>query len=44
VADGFSRLGCKGLLSGSGSVIADLHVALWRAVQENDLAGPVQLK
>ena len=31
-------LGCNGLLSGSGSVIADLQVALWRAVQANDLA------
>jgi 4-hydroxy-tetrahydrodipicolinate synthase len=31
-------LGCKGLLSGSGSVIADLQAALFRAVQENDLA------
>ena len=31
-------LGCNGLLSGSGSVIADLHVALWRAVQKKDLA------
>lgn len=31
-------LGCSGLLSGSGSVIADLHVRLWRAVQRNDLA------
>ena len=31
-------LGCNGLLSGSGSVIADLQVALWQAVQENDLA------
>ncbi len=30
-------LGCNGLLSGSGSVIADLHVALWQAVQANDL-------
>jgi 4-hydroxy-tetrahydrodipicolinate synthase len=30
-------LGCKGLLSGSGSVIADLHVRLWRAVQANEL-------
>ena len=30
-------LGCHGLLSGSGSVIADLHVALWRAVQADDL-------
>lgn len=31
-------LGCKGLLSGSGSVIADLQVALWQAVQAGDLA------
>jgi 4-hydroxy-tetrahydrodipicolinate synthase len=31
-------LGCAGLLSGSGSVIADLHAQLWRAVQANDLA------
>jgi 4-hydroxy-tetrahydrodipicolinate synthase len=31
-------LGCKGLLSGSGSVIADLHARLFRAVQANDLA------
>jgi 4-hydroxy-tetrahydrodipicolinate synthase len=30
-------LGCDGLLSGSGSVIADLQVAIWRAVQANDL-------
>jgi 4-hydroxy-tetrahydrodipicolinate synthase len=30
-------LGCNGLLSGSGSVIADLQVALWQAVQANDL-------
>ena len=30
-------LGCDGLLSGSGSVIAGLHVALFRAVQEGDL-------
>ena len=30
-------LGCGGLLSGAGSVIADLQVALWRAVQEKDL-------
>ncbi len=26
-------LGCNGLLSGSGSVIPELHVALWQAVQ-----------
>jgi 4-hydroxy-tetrahydrodipicolinate synthase len=31
-------LGCGGLLSGAGSVIADLQVALWRAVQAKELA------
>ena len=31
-------LGCKGLLSGSGSVIADLQAQLFAAVQRNDLA------
>lgn len=31
-------LGCDGLLSGSGSVIADLQCALFNAVQANDLA------
>jgi 4-hydroxy-tetrahydrodipicolinate synthase len=31
-------LGCNGLLSGSGSVIADLQTALFRAVQADDLA------
>ena len=31
-------LGCNGLLSGSGSVIADLQAQLHRAVQANDLA------
>ncbi|MFZ2737567.1 MAG: dihydrodipicolinate synthase family protein [Burkholderiaceae bacterium] len=31
-------LGCNGLLSGSGSVIADLQMALFNAVQNNDLA------
>ena len=31
-------LGCNGLLSGSGSVIADLQARLFRAVQTNDLA------
>lgn len=31
-------LGCNGLLSGAGSVIADLQVALFRAVQNDDLA------
>ena len=30
-------LGCHGLLSGSGSVIADLQAQLFRAVRENDL-------
>jgi 4-hydroxy-tetrahydrodipicolinate synthase len=30
-------LGCDGLLSGSGSVIADLQARLFRAVQGNDL-------
>ena len=30
-------LGCAGLLSGSGSVIADLQVALFKAVQAGDL-------
>jgi 4-hydroxy-tetrahydrodipicolinate synthase len=31
-------LGCNGLLSGSGSVIADLQSQLFRAVRANDLA------
>ncbi|MBL28129.1 MAG: dihydrodipicolinate synthase family protein [Rhodospirillaceae bacterium] len=31
-------MGCQGLLSGAGSVIADLQVELWRAVQDKDLA------
>jgi 4-hydroxy-tetrahydrodipicolinate synthase len=31
-------LGCNGLLSGAGSVVADLHVQLFRAVAANDLA------
>jgi 4-hydroxy-tetrahydrodipicolinate synthase len=31
-------LGCNGLLSGSGSVVPDLHAELFRAVQANDLA------
>lgn len=31
-------MGCNGILSGSGSVHADLHVALWEAIQANDLA------
>src|SRR5262245_3433005 len=36
-------LGCRGLLSGSGSVIADLQAALWQAVQANDLARARQI-
>jgi 4-hydroxy-tetrahydrodipicolinate synthase len=36
-------LGCNGLLSGSGSVIADLQAALFRAVQGNDLAAARRL-
>jgi 4-hydroxy-tetrahydrodipicolinate synthase len=31
-------LGCNGILSGSGSVIAQLQVALWEAIQADDLA------
>lgn len=31
-------LGCDGLLSGAGSVIADLQMALWRAISAKDLA------
>jgi 4-hydroxy-tetrahydrodipicolinate synthase len=31
-------LGCDGLLSGAGSVIADLQAALWRAIEAKDLA------
>lgn len=30
--------GCKGLLSGAGSVVADLQVAMFEAVQRGDLA------
>jgi 4-hydroxy-tetrahydrodipicolinate synthase len=36
-------LGCNGLLSGSGSVIADLQAALFRAVEANDLAAARRL-
>ena len=36
-------LGCNGLLSGSGSVIADLQAELFRAVQANDLAAAKRL-
>ena len=31
-------VGCNGLLSGAGSVIADLQARLFRAVQDEDLA------
>jgi 4-hydroxy-tetrahydrodipicolinate synthase len=34
---GSLALGCDGLLSGAGSVIADLQVALFKAMQDNDL-------
>lgn len=36
-------LGCDGLLSGAGSVIVDWQVALWRAIQQNDLAAARQI-
>src|SRR5580704_16135995 len=36
-------LGCNGLLSGSGSVIADLQAQLFRAVQAGDLAAARRL-
>jgi 4-hydroxy-tetrahydrodipicolinate synthase len=36
-------LGCNGLLSGSGSVIADLQAKLFRAVRANDLATARQI-
>ena len=31
-------MGCGGVLSGAGSVAADLQAALWQSVQANDLA------
>src|SRR5438045_4160092 len=37
-------LGCNGLLSGSGSVIADLQARLFRAVKENDLQKAKELQ
>ena len=37
VADGLARAGLQRLLSGAGSVIADLQVELCRAVQANEL-------
>ncbi|WP_425419374.1 dihydrodipicolinate synthase family protein [Oricola indica] len=35
---GSLALGCDGLLSGAGSVIADLQVALFKAIKNDDLA------
>lgn len=35
---GSLAMGCDGLLSGAGSVIADLQVALWNAIEKGDLA------
>jgi 4-hydroxy-tetrahydrodipicolinate synthase len=36
-------LGCNGLLSGSGSVIADLQAQIFQAVQDNDLSAAKRL-
>ena len=36
-------MGCNGLLSGSGSVIAELQARLYRAIQADDLAGAREL-
>ncbi|MGP1678309.1 MAG: dihydrodipicolinate synthase family protein, partial [Burkholderiales bacterium] len=36
-------MGCNGLLSGSGSVIADLQARLYRAIQADDLVGAREL-
>src|SRR5262249_59428075 len=36
-------MGCSGLLSGSGGVIADLQTALFQAVRANDLARAKQV-
>ena len=37
-------LGADGVLSGHGSLVVDLHVELWRAVEKQDLArGPAHL-
>ena len=36
-------LGCKGLLSGSGSVIADLQLQLFKAIEAKDLAAAQKL-
>ena len=34
---GSLAMGCRGLLSGAGSVAANLHAALWKAVESGDL-------
>ena len=36
-------LGCDGLLSGAGSVVADLHVTIWTAIQTKNLEKAQQL-
>jgi 4-hydroxy-tetrahydrodipicolinate synthase len=36
-------LGCDGLLSGMGSVVAELQVALWEAVQQQELVAAQRL-
>lgn len=36
-------MGCRGLLSGSGSVIADLQARLYRAIEADDLASAREL-
>jgi len=36
-------MGCNGLLSGSGSVIADLQARLYRSIRADDLAGAREL-
>ncbi|PZQ99329.1 MAG: dihydrodipicolinate synthase family protein [Cereibacter sphaeroides] len=40
---GSLALGCDGVLSGAGSVIADLQVALFRAIQASDLKAARQV-
>lgn len=40
---GSLAMGCDGLLSGAGSVIAHLQVAMWQAVQGGDLAAAQQV-
>jgi 4-hydroxy-tetrahydrodipicolinate synthase len=40
---GSLAMGCQGILSGAGSVIANLQVALFRAVQQGDLKAASQI-